>query len=119
MVRRYFTKSYKKFTFDATFTDGRSVGELSLEIQTELFRWYFTESCEIFITYATITDGLAVGELSLEIQTDYFVDKFLSRNVFFFTRFVRLYNCQFIFFTDRISDINGNYDDQYFADYFH
>jgi hypothetical protein len=84
MVRRYFTKSYKKFTFDATFTDGRSVGELSLEIQTELFRWYFTESCEIFITYATITDGLAVGELPLEIQTDYFVDKFLSRNVFFF-----------------------------------
>jgi hypothetical protein len=83
MVRRYFTKSYKKFTFDATFTDGRSVGELSLEIQTELFRWYFTESCEIFITYATITDGLAVGELPLEIQTDYFVDKFLSRNVFF------------------------------------
>jgi hypothetical protein len=82
-VHLYFTESCKKFTVDATFTDGRSVSELSLEIQTELFRWYFTESCEIFTTYATITDGLAVGELLLEIQTDYFVDTFLTRNVFF------------------------------------
>ena len=85
-VRRYFTESCEKFTVNATFTDGRSVGELSLEIQMKLFRWYFTKSCEVFTTYATITDGLAIGELPLEIQTDYFFGTFLAR-IFFFCAF--------------------------------